>query len=59
MRLIRMSRFDERGERVVTIVKQDAMDTMTPRDERRSLHTAKSCGSGAPGLVLSLEMKIS
>ena len=54
MRMIRASCFDKRGERVVTIVRQDAMDAMPPRDERRSLRTAKSCGPGAPGLALSL-----
>ena len=43
----------KRGERVVTIVRRDAMDVMMPCDERRSLHAAKACGSGTPGLVLS------
>jgi hypothetical protein len=37
----------KRGERVVTIVRRDAMDVMMPRDERRSLHAAKACGPGA------------
>jgi hypothetical protein len=34
MALIRPSCLDKRGERVVTIVRQDAMDAMMPRDER-------------------------
>jgi hypothetical protein len=46
----------QRGERVVTIVRRDAMDVMTPHDERRSLHAAKACGPDAPGLVLSLRV---
>jgi hypothetical protein len=54
MRMIRLSRLGKSGERVVTIVARDAMDVMTPRDERRSLHAAKACGPGAPGLALSL-----
>jgi hypothetical protein len=46
----------KRGERVVTIVRRDAMDVVMPRDERRSRHAAKACGPGAPGLVLSLRI---
>jgi hypothetical protein len=46
----------KRGERVVTIVRRDAMDVMVPRDERRSWHAAKACGPDAPGLALSLRV---
>jgi hypothetical protein len=43
----------KRGERVVTIVRRDAMDVMAPRDERRSWHAAKARGPDAPTLVSS------
>jgi hypothetical protein len=44
----------KRGERVVTIVGRDAMDALALFDGQHQARTAKSCGPGAPGLVLSL-----
>ena len=44
----------KRGERVVTIVGRDAMDARVSARRMAQVRTAKACGPGAPGLVLSL-----
>jgi len=40
------SRLDERGVRVVTNVRRDAVDVEALPDERRLSRTVKSCGPG-------------
>jgi hypothetical protein len=44
------SRLDERGVRVVTNVRRDAVDARSSPDERRCTRTAKSCGPDPPTL---------
>jgi len=48
--MIRPSRLDTRGVRVVTNVGRDAMDANAFAGRAARWRTAKSCGSGTPGL---------
>ena len=44
------------GERVVTIVRRDAMDVMMPRDERPSSHAARRVGDELPACETVLDI---
>jgi hypothetical protein len=59
MRKSALSRLDEEG-RIAIVTTRGARDAMDARHRQTCdvMRTAKSCGPGAPGLVLSLQMMI-
>jgi hypothetical protein len=51
--MVRVSRLGKRGERVVTIVRRDAMDAVVTARRTWPGRTVKSCGPDTPTLVSS------
>ena len=57
MIIVTSSRLDEEGRMRIVTTREAGCDGREPRTGRmRELRTAKSCGPGTPGLVLSLRV---